>query len=180
MRIDIVDSIEEFRVLKSDWDFLYDKDKKYSVFQSFDYNYYSWKYEYQDSNSKLAIVRVELNSQICSILPFYMDKRKRIRFINDIHSDFCDCLSTKILNFKLIEDVLRVKFMFHHIQLINLKKESKILSFQNISLKSKNSTYSFLTLKKGVFPENFKSYKSKQKTEFRRIIKKNKDNKRTI
>ena len=110
----------------------------------------------------------------------YGRKKKRIRFINDIHSDFCDCLSTKILNFKLIEDVLRVKFMFHHIQLINLKKESKILSFQNISSKSKNSTYSFLTLKKGVFPENVKSYKSKQKTEFRRIIKKNKDNKHLI
>ena len=70
--------------------------------------------------------------------------------------------------------------MFHHIQLINLKKESKILSFQNVSSKSKNSTYSFLTLEKGVFPENFKSYKSKQKTEFRRILKKNKDNKHLI
>ena len=55
-------------MLKSDWDFLYDKDKKYSVFQSFDYNYYSWIYEYQDSNSKLSIVRVELNSRICFYL----------------------------------------------------------------------------------------------------------------
>lgn len=180
MRIEIVDSIEGFRGLKSEWDFLYDKDKKYSVFQSFDYNYFSWIYEFQESNSKLSIVRVELNSRICSIFPFYMDERKRIRFINDIHSDFCDCISTKTLDFKLIEDVLRVKFMFHHIQLINLKKESKILSFQNISSKSKNSTYSFLILEKGIFPENFKSYKSKQKTEFRRIIKKNKDNKHLI
>lgn len=180
MQIEIIDSIEEFRELKSDWDFLFDKDKKYSVFQSFDYNYYSWIYEYQDSNSKLSIIRIELNNQICSIFPFYMDERKRIRFINDIHSDFCDCLSNKILDFKLIEDVLRVKFMFHHIQLINLKKESKIFSFQNISSKSKNSTYSFLTLNKGVFPENFRSYKSKQKTEFRRILKKNIDNKHLI
>ena len=180
MRIEIIDSIEEFRELKTDWDFLYDKDEKYSVFQSFDYNYYSWIYEYKDSNSKLSIVRVELNSRICSIFPFYMDERKRIRFINDIHSDFCDCLTTKSLDFRLIEDVLRVKFMFHHIQLINLKRESKFLSFQNVSLKSKNSTYSFLTLEKGVFPENFKSYKSKQKTEFRRILKRNKDNKHLI
>ena len=180
MRIKIVDNIEDFRCLKSDWDLLYSKDRKYSFFQSFNYNYFSWKNELFNSNSKLSIICVELNGRICSIFPFYIDTRKRIRFINDIHSDFCDCLTTVTLDFKLIEDVLRVKFMFCQIQLINLKKESKILSFKNITSKSKNSTYSFLTLEKGNFPDNFKKYKSKQKTEFRRILKKNKDNKHLI
>ena len=107
-----------------------------------------------------------------------MDERKRIRFINDIHSDFCDCLSNKILDFKLIENVLRVKFMFHHIQLINLKKESKI--FSKYFFKIKKFNIFFFNSNKGVFPENFRSYKSKQKTEFRRILKRNKDNKHLI
>ncbi|MAO71001.1 MAG: hypothetical protein CMD02_00650 [Flavobacteriales bacterium] len=180
MRIKILDNIEDFRCLKSDWDLLYSKDKEYTVFQSFNYNYYSWKNELLNSNSKLSIICVELNGQICSIFPFYIDIRKRIRFINDTHSDFCDCLTTVTLDFKLIEEALRVRFMFRQIQLINLKKDSKILSFKNIISKSKNSTYSFLTLEKGIFPENFKRYKSKQKTEFRRILKKNKDNKHLI
>ena len=78
MRIEIIDSIEEFRELKSDWDFLYDKDEKYSVFQSFDYNYYSWIYEYKDSNSKLSIVRVELNSRIFLSFHFIWMKEKEL------------------------------------------------------------------------------------------------------
>ena len=54
--IKIIDNIEEFKNLKSDWDFLYEKDDQYSVFQSFDYNYFSWIYDIQDSNSKLSII----------------------------------------------------------------------------------------------------------------------------
>ena len=61
--------------------------------------------------------------------------------------------------------------MFHHIQLINLKKESKILSFQNISSKSKIQHILFLNLRKVFFLKILKVYKSKQKTEFRRILK---------
>ena len=55
--------------------------------------------------------------------------------------------------------------------------ENKLPNYCKIST---TSEYSILQLEKGIFPDNFLGYKSKQKTEFRRIKKINKDKKHEI
>ena len=171
MQIKIVDNNVDFKKLKSKWKYLYKKDNQYSVFQSFEFNYFSWTNDIQYKDSKLTIICIEIKNKICSIFPLYIDSDKRVRFINDTHADFCDCLTTKNLDFQLVLDIIKDKFTYHQIKLINLKKESKLLSLKNIPTTLKTSSYSFLNLDMGNFPENYKIYKSKQKTEFKRIIK---------
>ena len=180
MQIKIVNNIVDFKKLKPKWKYLYQKDNQYSVFQSFEFNYFSWTNDIQYKDSKLTIICIEINNKICSIFPLYIDSDKRVRFINDVHADFCDCLTIKILDFQLVLDTIKNKFAYHQIKLINLKRESKLLSLKNIPTFLKASSYSFLNLEKGNFPENYKIYKSKQKTEFKRIIKTNSINTHTI
>ena len=173
MHIKIIDNIVDFKKLKSKWQYLYEKDNQYSVFQSFDFNYFSWTNDLQHQDSKLTIICVEIKNKICSIFPLYIDSEKRVRFINDTHADFCDCLTTKTLDFQLVLDTIKDKFTYNQIKLINLQKGSKMLLLKNIPTVLKTSSYSFLNLEMGNFPENCKIYKSKQKTEFKRIIKTN-------
>ena len=39
---------------------------------------------------------VENKDKVVAILPFYIDRRNTLRFINDIHTDFCDILFDSI------------------------------------------------------------------------------------
>ena len=151
MQIKIVDNIVDFKKLRPKWKYLYRKDNQYSVFQSFEFNYFSWTNDIQYKDSKLTIICIEINNKICSIFPLYIDSDKRVRFINDIHADFCDCLTIKILDFQLVLDIIKNKFTYHQIKLINLKRESKLLSLKNIPTFLKTSSYSFLNLEKGIF-----------------------------
>ena len=76
MHIKIIDNIVDFKKLKSKWQYLYEKDNQYSVFQSFDFNYFSWTNDLQHQDSKLTIICVEIKNKICSIFPLYIDSEK--------------------------------------------------------------------------------------------------------
>ena len=92
MKVDVIRDNISFRKMKNSWDRIYSLGS-YSIFQSFSYNYYAWKYILSSSiNNQLFIVVVSDRSKIIAILPFYKDSYNTIRFINDIHSDFCDII----------------------------------------------------------------------------------------
>lgn len=177
MRIKLISDILDFKELEKDWDRLFRNKNNYSNFQSFEFNYYSWKYSLSKSDNILSIVVLFESQNIQSILPFYIDKRLRLRFINDIHADFCDCLTNMDIDFDIVVKELQSNFKIKYFDLINIKNDSSILQkiipsyYKPVS----SSEYSILRLEKGVFPENYSKYKSKQKTEFRRIIKKYKE-----
>ena len=174
MKYKIVKNIEEFKSLKKEWDRLYTKNQNYSVFQSFEFNYYSWKYSLKNIYINLSIVLALKDDEITSIFPFYIDKYKRLRFINDIHSDFCDILSKEDIDFNRVNKYIQSELKIKSVHLINLRKESNLINYFLIDNFVESEKYSVIELKKGNFPNNSSRYKSKQKTEFRRIIKINK------
>ena len=181
MQIKVIRDILDFENLEEDWNILF-LNNNYSTFQSFEFNYFSWKYDLSKSKNILSIVVLYADNTIKSILPFYIDRRLRLRFINDLHSDFCDYLTDIELDFYMVVKELQCKFTISYFNLINLKTHSCILenNLPNYCKLIPSSEYSILKLEKGVFPDNFSGYKSKQKTEFRRIKKINKGKKHEI
>ena len=177
MKYKLILNIVDFKDIEDDWQALYDKDKENTVFQSFEFNYFSWIYDLLNGANTLAIVIAYDHDKIKAIFPFYIDKRCRLRFINDLHADFCDAVSIVDVNFNEVIKVLRSNFKIYYFQLVNLKKESSLFDYSTINRCSVISDvdYSVLNLNKGVFPDNYSDYKSKQKTEFRRILNINKD-----
>ena len=101
--ISVIDNIEGFKNIKSDWDEIYNSSKDYTIFQSFNYNYISWKSLLSNnSTNKLYILtyyQCEGYNKCEAIFPFYIEKKKQLHIINDIHSDICNCIiSSKIEN----------------------------------------------------------------------------------
>ena len=177
MRYRLISNLVEFKNLENDWNALYAKVKEKTVFQSFEFNYFSWKYDLVNDKNTLVIVLAYDSDIIKSIFPFYIDNRCRLRFINDLHADFCNVISIVDVNFNEVIKVLRNNFKIHYFQLINLKDDCSLLYYSKINscCVISDVDYSVLNFNKGVFPDNCLDYKSKQKTEFRRILKINKD-----
>jgi hypothetical protein len=180
MRIRIISEIHEFFDYKDQWDAIF-KNQNYSFFQSFEFNYYSWITELcNDKLNSLCIVLIENNEIASAIFPLYIDSKMRLRFINDRHADFCDVLSDKKFDFENILSEISNQLKFDSVHFINLKKDSFLYdlyvknTLRNCRLKP-FAMYSDLVIPNGSFPSNVIRYRSKQKTEFRRIKKKNID-----
>jgi len=182
MNLKVINNISDFKNLEEEWNTLFRSKNNYSIFQSFEFNYFSWKYDLSKSRNILSIVVLYDDNSIKSILPLYIDRRLRLRFINDIHADFCDCLTDIDIDFDEIVKQLKSNFTIRYFNLINITTNSSILEkkLPNYCKLKLSSEYSILQLGKGVFPENSSQYRSKQKTEFRRIIKKYKDKKHEL
>lgn len=55
MEVKVLRSIYEFKDLERPWNNLYDKMNSRAVFQSFDFNYYSWLCELNNNRNALAL-----------------------------------------------------------------------------------------------------------------------------
>jgi hypothetical protein len=180
MVIKVINNVNEFKDLEKSWSNLYNRVSfSKSVFQSFEFNYYSWVYELNNNGNILTLAVVYTEKNLVAVYPLYIDNRKRLRFINDHHADFCDCISIEEIDTNVILEKLKAEYSINSLNLINLKVDAIILNNLKLLPDSENcipsAKYSVLELSKGIFPDNFSEYKSKQKTEFRRILKKNKD-----
>lgn len=180
MQIKVYNKIEDLLLIKADWDQLFIKGD-YSVFQSFDFNYYSWKHELiSDKRNQLAITIIMINDSVVAIFPFYIDKNKQLRFINDLHFDFCDFISIESIDFLQVYNFLKQEIDFRSIRLINVKQEANIykaaIELHQINKVIKSiSEYSILNLDKGNFPYNVLHYRSHQKNRINKAFKKNKE-----
>jgi len=180
MQISVINKIEDLLLIKEDWDELFIKGD-YSVFQSFDFNYQSWKYEFiSDKRNQLAVTVITINESIVAIFPFYIDGNKQLRFINDIHFDFCDFITKESIDFLVVYHYLKQEIGFKSIRLINVKQEANI--YKAISeLKIKNkvvlsiSEYSSLNVEKGIFPYNVPHFRSHQKHRINKAYNKHED-----
>ena len=180
MKIEIVKNIDDLKNLKCDWERLFEL-VNCTTFQSFDFNYFSWVSDLRNNKkNQLAIAVVKKQSETVAIFPFYVDAKRQLRFINDIHADFCDCISSREIDVQQLFSHIKDIFSVRKIRLINIKANARINTyFKTVkianSLCSSFEKYTLLDLVKGNFPDNYSKFKSKQKTEFRRIQKKNKD-----
>ena len=181
MIIKIISDTDGLDVIKNDWCDLFSSEGN-SIFQSFEFNYYSWKAELSMNQlNKLCVVIVYTSKQVSSILPLYVDSKKALRFINDQHADYCDVLTNNKFDIKTILFNISKQFKFYSVHFINLRDDSALYTLFNKgalknSLIEPCGEYSDLAICSGSFPEKIPRYTSKQKTEFRRVKKKNKDN----
>ena len=180
MKIEIIRHNTRFLDIKKCWENLFDLGG-YSVFQSFAFNYHSWDVDLsKDIRNQLAIVLVTKDERVVALFPFYVDAKQQLRFINDIHADFCDCISIETIDVSQLFFHIKMKIDFKGIRLINLKEDSRVKTYlQNIQLPNSLhlpfERYALTELEEGNFPDNYSEFKSKQVSEFRRIEKKNND-----
>ena len=168
MQISVINKIEDLLLIKEDWNSLF-KDSYCSVFQSFEYCFQSSKI----NNSQLFIIVLEDNGQLIEVWPCEIINKK-LRFINDVHADFCDILSktnsSKIVQF--IKETNHVK----EVHFINLKENALILNkIRNLSnsVLNQKTNFSVLHLERTEnFPDNFKLFVYRQKRRLKRILKK--------
>ena len=176
MRIDIIENIHDFKRIKDVWNTLFNQIDEITIFQSFEYNYYSWLYLLDKNKNHLALCLMYQEEKLIAICPFYIDNRRRLRFINDKHSDNCDIISYSRIDIDSLLKEISSKFKINSFHFINLNCNSKIFRYKTKKyayfIDKCSAVYSVLDLNKGVFPDNFSDYKSKHKTEFRRILKK--------
>ena len=89
MVIKVINNVNEFKDLEKSWSNLYNRVSfSKSVFQSFEFNYYSWVYELNNNGNILTLAVVYTEKNLVAVYPLYIDNRKRLRFINDHHADF--------------------------------------------------------------------------------------------
>ena len=176
MKISFIKNIADFKAIENDWNKLY-LNLNLSVFQSFDFNYFSWINELDFNNlNRLCIILLKEENLISTIFPLYIDNKNRLRFINDKHIDSCDILSNCDFNLEFVLENLNENFNINYIYFENIKDSAhlfKIFNHQKIKysfIRSSNK-YSDLSFFAGEFPDNDIRYKSKHKTEFRRIKK---------
>lgn len=174
MQVEIINNINNLLSYKREWDFMFSK-KEYTFFQSFTYNYYSWKHILSlNKGNVLNIIFIRKDNKLIAILPFYIDRKKKLRFINDIHTDFCDILLEKKFNFGELISSLPI---VHSYSFINLTNQSNFLNIFSVNefkyqyTESNITRYSYIDIPRGDFPNNHAFLRSKQKSEFRRIKK---------
>lgn len=181
MKIRLVSEVRHFHEIKPYWCNLFNS-YGYSVFQSFEFNYYSWITELCNNKlNTLCIVLLERDNVLFSIFPLYIDSYKRLRFINDNHADFCDVLSSQTFDIQVVLLTIYRTTKYNSVHFINLKEDSSLYVLCKQQLK-KNcifkpfEKYSELNVFLNSFPEKILRYTSKQKTTFRRIKKRNDNN----
>ena len=89
MEVKILKNINEFKDLEKSWNTLYDRMNSQAVFQSFEFNYYSWFYELNNDRNILTLTAVYDETDLTAVFPFYIDNMGTLRFINDNHT--CSC-----------------------------------------------------------------------------------------
>ena len=178
MQYKIITDVKGFKLLEGEWNQLFDRNIC-SVFQSFIFNYYSWKEILEQSSlNSLFIVKIIQNNITIGFFPLYNDKTNTLRFINDVHSDFCDIILDKEIDLNNLFQFIFKDCKQKKIQLINLKENSILTQF-SVSNKQYNLTsyvsgkYTDFEVNKGSFPDNCAKLLCKERGEIRRIVKKN-------
>lgn len=178
MKIRVISKLHELNTIQVDWNDLFISEEC-NFFQSFEFNFYSWEMELSKNKlNKLCVILIYNNERVSTILPLYIDSEKRLRFINDIHADFCDVLSDNKFDFENILSEISNQFKFNSVHFINLPENSFLYDLYKkkvweYSILKPFESVPFLQIDKGNFPENYPAFKSKQRSNLRRIQKKN-------
>lgn len=173
MKIKIIRDLDNFRLLEKEWNILYKNPKK-SFFQSFSFNYYSWLHILSNNKSNfLSIVLIIDNGLLVAILPFYIS-RGVVRFICDVHADFCDILLKPgySIEFNRVVRSLKMKNLIKSFRLINLREDSCLqIAMEDYKYFFSDSitSYSYIKLLRGEFPNNTNML-SKQRYNINKII----------
>ena len=192
VKIEIIREVNHLKSIKEEWDYLFQSNLCNTIFQSFNFYYYSYVNFHSNDKLFVIILRDEISDKILSILPLCIIRRT-LQFINNVHADYSDILVDK--SYKNINIFLSLEInLFEHIFLSdefdsirfhNLKESSNLLKILHkihhqidnnsrwFSLNLVNKFHSNLSLTKtNNFPDNFDHLVNRQKRRLRRILKK--------
>lgn len=181
----IITNENQFQEIKSQWCELYEKLDNVTVFQSYEWNYQFWKNIHQEDKLFIVVFFGKNINSLSAIFPLIVDKKRRLRFIGDIHSDYSDFLITnmEIIDqydlFKTFQKIIHNENMIKSIELKNINFDNIYLGFMGFQFDYKqivyqSNAYSYTTLKGDEeFFKSFSHFKSRQRSELKRIYKKN-------
>jgi hypothetical protein len=177
MNYKITDTLEGIQELKEEWVELYNQLPELSPFQSYEFNYYSWEH-FLKKEGQLFVLSFYETNQLVAIFPTYIDRSKTLRFINDIHVDFCNILnisSSSFKLFKLFEKIVSDSKQVREVKLSNIKdgKTASQLNYHFKKRKSLNSSIQHSLLE--IQEDGFTHLNSSERSELKRIQKKLKD-----
>lgn len=173
MEIKVIKNIKDFENLNENWTDTLNQSKDKNVFQGYEINYSSFNFLL--NKEKLFIIVFYNQSITQAIFPCYIDNKKSLRFINDIHFDFCGPI--------ILENSNINKIFKNFSKFINSTKQINSINFKNLSsnfildqllfnFKYKRSVY--VDVQHSVIT-NFKKWSnlnSSKKAEIKRIDKK--------
>ena len=161
--IRVINSIKEFEHLKKKWNHLYGLSEGMTPFQSFNFVYSSWL-QIGEGNLYVLVVSDDSDDVIDAIFPFFIDKSGTLRFINDLHSDFCNALVRNELqwDYRLYEQAVKhiqSDKLIKSVLLKNLKASDAMLSIFDVlfpsSLTFANNAYSVLQIEQRKGDDHF-------------------------
>lgn len=184
-KFSIITCEKDFINLSQKWNDLYFRSNSKTVFQSFNWNF-QW-YKNAHVSDKLFIITMFNQSPktIDAIFPFVIDKRRTLRFIGDIHSDYGNFLITDFENgriyevFKLLKNIINDSKDISSIELKNIVQNNTYLGFISNLFDFKQFTYSTngfssISIKSHEnFWNCFNYLNSKGRNELKRVYKKN-------
>lgn len=176
--LEIIKDTDTLYSLKSELQNVFLKHKKIS-FSSPDFIFFAWQNFFaSNKDAELFFVVAKRNGSVVSYIPLCIDKKGTLRFIFDLHTDFCGVVGDD-LDFSFYKDLHRSimnEAAIKRINLDNLLPNDPLLNaFKHffgagVQICCYNN-YSFLeSTTDSVF---FKHLKSKEKSELKRIQNKN-------
>ena len=188
--IHIIRDVVGFQNLEVQWNELYSKSISRTPFQSFYFNWSSWiNFQNKHEKNKLWIITQNgKHKKLHGILPCYIDKNGILRFINDLHVDFCDGLFDNNENIhitlkKIIELIINDKDI-KGVEFLNLTDKSIIFpyfkSFLKQSFAFSTTEHSYLPSIKETNIELSAHLRSKERNELANANRVNKNNSHKI
>ena len=154
--IRIIDNIDALRNFQDDWNEIYSNSINPTPFQAYDYVYNAWDYVSNHAKQLHIIVYIrQKDKAVLGVAPCYVDNKNALRFINDIHTDFCDIIvrSDAIADYHMwseISDSILSCNSIKRVNLINLRPKSYLTSnlryFLSPSFVYSNNAYTCCTL----------------------------------
>lgn len=87
--IQVIDSIIELKKIEKEWKSLCSISNAYTPFQAYEYIKSAWVNLSHSGNLHVIKVIRQKDGLLQMILPTFLDGHGRLRFVNDIHTDFC-------------------------------------------------------------------------------------------
>lgn len=176
--LQIINNIEDLKAIKKKLEIVYHQHVHLSFFSpayviaSFERNLAS------DKRNYLFFVLNKIGNEIINYIPFYIDENKTLRFIFDKHTDYCGSIGAD-MSFSMLKDLFKLVINHKEIKYIELDNllpnDSLLNSFKHffglgVVITCYNNHSFINTYSSNDF---FTQLKSKEKSELKRIQKKN-------
>ncbi|HSN61174.1 MAG TPA: hypothetical protein VLR49_09570, partial [Ferruginibacter sp.] len=178
LMLEVIHNIKELYPLKDELEKIYTNQSGLNFYSP---NYVIKCFEHfliHNKSNRLFFIVVKRNHLIVAYLPLYIDKNKILRFVFDKHTDYCACVGEQLdhLSVKDLCKIILQEKEIRGIEFDNLLPADELLNYTRHYLGTGSvifsyNNHSFLETKPG--EGMLLHLKSKEKSELKRITKKN-------